>query len=129
MTSATEDSPVISILTGDEEETQFQVLNDDGDATAPVTRQIRGKFLLLDFGGRWCPHCVTFGPKVASVWPGWKEQLKADGVDAEVILVSCDKNDEQFVEHLGVSSSGQQEFCLVAGVSMMLTCVPVHARD
>ena len=37
-----------------------------------------------------------------------KEQLKADGVDAEVILVSCDKNDEQFVEHLGVSSSGQQ---------------------
>ena len=87
-------SKVISIITGDVAgPTRFQQLS-EGSITTPVDRDIRGKFLLLDFGGRWCPYCVKFGPQVKATWEGedgWKAQLQDKGIDAEVILVSCDK--------------------------------------
>ena len=102
-------SRVISILLkGKNESPTFQTLNEDGKSTSPIKCDIRGKFLLLDFGGRWCPYCVQFGPQVKQIWDGprgWKRNLLDHKIEAEVVLVSCDKSEDQFMEHLGVLPS------------------------
>jgi len=64
-----EASEILKILTNDSSngEASLHRLVIDGSqiSTEETNLVLVGKFILLDFGGRWCPYCVRFGPQVS----------------------------------------------------------------
>ena len=59
------------------------------------------EFLLLYFGGEWCPHCVTFLPFVKKLY----DNLKATQTSAELVYVSSDRSEDAF--HSYVAKHGE----------------------
>mmetsp|Transcript_1874 Transcript_1874/g.3537 ORF Transcript_1874/g.3537 Transcript_1874/m.3537 type:complete len:146 (-) Transcript_1874:325-762(-) len=68
-----------------------------------VTRQkqsfpvenLHRKIVLLYFSAHWCPPCRAFTPKLVKFY----EDLKAQGVDFDIIFVSSDRDQASFEEY------------------------------
>ncbi|KIZ05414.1 nucleoredoxin [Monoraphidium neglectum] len=53
---------------------------------------LKGKHVGLYFSAHWCPPCRQFTPRMADTY----SKLAKDGVEWEVVYVSCDRNKHQF---------------------------------
>ena len=57
------------------------------------------KLLLLYFGGSWCPHCVTFRPKIIDAY---REMVQTFGEAAvKIVFVSAERSSAEFNKYTG----------------------------
>ena len=57
---------------------------------------IKSKYTLVVFGASWCPKCKEEIPEIAKLYPTWKNN------DVEVLLVSLDENEMDFINFASV---------------------------
>lgn len=54
----------------------------------------RGKYVLIDFWGSWCPPCRKEMPELTAFYKKYKDQKFKDGEGVEIITIALEKNDK-----------------------------------
>lgn len=54
----------------------------------------KGKYVLIDFWGSWCPPCRKEMPALTKFYTKYKETKFKDGDGVEIITVALEKNDK-----------------------------------
>jgi len=57
--------------------------------------QLRGKYVLVDFWGSWCPPCLAENPKLVKLYEGHKGKKYTDAKSFEMVSVAIEKNDRR----------------------------------
>lgn len=62
----------------------FRIVTLAGEAT--TLSALRGRYVVLDFWGTWCPWCVKGMPRMAQVYAKYSDQM-------EIIGIACQDNE------------------------------------
>jgi len=64
------------------------------DGTEFSLKDLRGKYVLLDFWGSWCPPCRRENPNLVKLYSEFNNQKFKDADGFEIVSVALEKNDK-----------------------------------
>jgi thiol-disulfide isomerase/thioredoxin len=63
------------------------------DGTEFKLSDLKGKYVLIEFWGSWCPPCRAENPKVVELYKNYKGSAFKDADGFEIVTIALEKND------------------------------------